>query len=237
TSGSSYVNFGWALTPQPAAIPTDGSTLLVWVDGLPLGHPTYNQYRPDIATLFPGYANSDGAVGFFYLNPSTLSEGTHSLSWSVEDSLGRLNGIGSRYFSVEHPSGGVHTGTARRAPTMDVPTIDPPMQMLVHRGFAGTRETVHPDGEGGFFLKTEINQPLRIELGRSPQGIWSGLERVLGQPRPLPVGSRFDAQTGTFSWLPGPGFAGDFCLEFAASAGRVLCVRVRVKPGASGGGR
>jgi hypothetical protein len=32
-SGSSYVNFGWALTPQPKMIPTDGSTILVWVDG------------------------------------------------------------------------------------------------------------------------------------------------------------------------------------------------------------
>ncbi|HNX98860.1 MAG TPA: hypothetical protein PKK12_14385, partial [Candidatus Aminicenantes bacterium] len=29
TSGSSYVNFGWALTPQPGTIPTDGST--IWV--------------------------------------------------------------------------------------------------------------------------------------------------------------------------------------------------------------
>jgi hypothetical protein len=38
-SGSSYVNFGWVLTPLPNSIPKDGSTLQVWVDGVPLGHP------------------------------------------------------------------------------------------------------------------------------------------------------------------------------------------------------
>ncbi len=92
TSGSSYVNFGWALTPQPAEVPTNGSTINVWVDGVPVGHPTYDQYRADIATLFPGYANSDGAVGYFYLNPATLTEGAHTIAWSVEDSLSGSTG-------------------------------------------------------------------------------------------------------------------------------------------------
>jgi hypothetical protein len=32
--------------------------------------------------------------------------------------------------------------------------------------------------------------------------------------RPLPVGSTLDAETGTFYWLPGPAFAGDFRLVF-----------------------
>ena len=53
------MNFGWALTPQPATIPIDGSTISVYVDNVPVGHPIYNQYRSDIATLFPGYANSE----------------------------------------------------------------------------------------------------------------------------------------------------------------------------------
>jgi hypothetical protein len=38
------------------------------VDGVPLGHPTYNLYRSDIATLLPGYANSNAAVGLFVLD-------------------------------------------------------------------------------------------------------------------------------------------------------------------------
>jgi hypothetical protein len=40
-SGSSYINWGWALTPQPNYIPTDGSTINVWVDGVNIGHPYY----------------------------------------------------------------------------------------------------------------------------------------------------------------------------------------------------
>ena len=35
-SGSGYVVFGWALTPPAAAIPTDGSTIWVYVDGAAL---------------------------------------------------------------------------------------------------------------------------------------------------------------------------------------------------------
>jgi ELWxxDGT repeat protein len=101
-SGSAYNVFGWALTPQPGTIPTDGSTLQVYVDGVPLGHPTYDLYRSDIATLFPGYANSDGAVGLFVLDTTTLSNGIHTIAWAVTDDLGRSDGIGSRYFWVQN---------------------------------------------------------------------------------------------------------------------------------------
>ena len=54
-SGSAFVNFGWAVTPNPAnGIPIDGSTIWVYIDNAPVGHPVYNNYRADIATLFPG---------------------------------------------------------------------------------------------------------------------------------------------------------------------------------------
>ena len=99
-SGAAFVNFGWALTPQPGLIPTNGSTINVFVDGTPRGNPTYNQFRSDIATLFPGYANTDGAVGFFVLDTTALANGVHTIAWSVTDNLGRADGIGSRYFSV-----------------------------------------------------------------------------------------------------------------------------------------
>ena len=99
-SGSSYINFGWALTPQPKMIPTNGSTIWVWVDGVPLGHPVYNQYRSDIATLFPGYKNSNGAVGYYYLDTTKYANGVHTIAWSVRDDAGSESGIGSRYFTV-----------------------------------------------------------------------------------------------------------------------------------------
>ncbi len=107
-SGSGYLNFGWALTPRPNSIPVDGSTIGVWVDGQLLGHPVYNNYRQDIATLFPGYANSNGAVGLFSLDTTAYLPGDHTIAWSVEDSAGHVDGIGSRYFSIQ--SSGLSVG-------------------------------------------------------------------------------------------------------------------------------
>jgi hypothetical protein len=102
TVSGTIVNFGWALTPPPAAIPIDGHTLTVLIDGVPAGQPTYNQRRSDIETLFPGYANSTGAVGYFYLDTTTLANGIHTIMWLATDDQGRTDGLGSRYFWVQN---------------------------------------------------------------------------------------------------------------------------------------
>jgi hypothetical protein len=94
------VNFGWALTPEPAAIPINGSTITVYVDGVPIGHPTYNQPRQDIEDLFPNYANTNGAVGFFYIDTTKYSNGLHTIQWLVIDNQGHAQGLGSRYFTI-----------------------------------------------------------------------------------------------------------------------------------------
>jgi hypothetical protein len=111
-AGSAYVNFGWALTPQPNTIPTDGSTINVWVDGVPLGSPVYNKYREDVATLLPGYNNSDGAGGYFYLDTTAYMNGIHTIAWSVKDNAGNQDGIGSRYFTILNigSDGSKHSG-------------------------------------------------------------------------------------------------------------------------------
>ena len=77
------MNFGWALTENPFAIPFDGSTIFVYLDGVAVGHPVYNQFRSDIATLFPGLANSNGAVGFFYIDTTKLTNSVHTISWNA----------------------------------------------------------------------------------------------------------------------------------------------------------
>lgn len=101
-SGSAYVNFGWALTPPGKVIPTNGSTIWVYIDNQPVGHPVYNQYRVDIATLFPGYANSAGAVGYYYIDTTKLGNGLHTIAWSATDNEGVTGGIGSRFFTVQN---------------------------------------------------------------------------------------------------------------------------------------
>jgi hypothetical protein len=108
--------FGWALAAPGRFIPTDGSTIWVFVDGMPLGHPVYNLCRgamvagrcqDDIATLFPDRANSNGAIGYFMLDTTGLSPGRHSIAWSVTDDAGNTEGIGSRFFTVAPPNGNV----------------------------------------------------------------------------------------------------------------------------------
>jgi hypothetical protein len=106
-SGNAYLNFGWALTQNPNMVPLDASTITVVVDGQVIGHPIYNNFRADIATLFPGYMNSGGAVGYFYLDTTKLSNGVHTISWNVFDNVGHGDGIGSRYFNVFNSGSGM----------------------------------------------------------------------------------------------------------------------------------
>jgi hypothetical protein len=99
-SGSAYVNFGWLLTRNPSCIPIDGSTIDVVIDGVVVGHPVYNNPRPDISGLFPGLCNSTGAVGYFYIDTTRLANGVHTISWVARDTAGAATGMGSRYFIV-----------------------------------------------------------------------------------------------------------------------------------------
>ena len=97
------MNFGWALTPNPAnVIPKDGSTIWVFIDNQPFGHPVYNQNRSDISTLFPGLQNSNGAIGYYLIDTTKLTNGLHTISWTATDSAGNVQGLGSRFFDVEN---------------------------------------------------------------------------------------------------------------------------------------
>jgi DNA-binding beta-propeller fold protein YncE len=120
TVSGQLVMFGWVLTPGPAIVPTDGSTIAVRVDGQMVGRPTYNQCRgtngtnfpaagtcnDDVAALFgAGYRNiaeGSGAIGSFVLDTTTLTNGLHQIDWLVTDSLGRVQGIGSRLIYVQN---------------------------------------------------------------------------------------------------------------------------------------
>jgi hypothetical protein len=158
-SGNAYVNFGWALTQNPYVIPMDGSTITVILDGQAIGHPTYNQYRADIANFFPGLANSNGAIGFFYIDTTTLANGVHTISWNVFDNQGRGDGIGSRYFTV------LNAGNI--AVSNDEPVVV-------------------PSGAHGDTADVEIEELDRIEL---KLGATRGYLLVQGQRRLLPAGS------------------------------------------------
>ena len=101
-SGAAYVNYAWALTQAGKIIPFSGSTITVFVDGAPVGPASYNYYRSDIASFFPGLANTDGPAGFRIIDTTTLANGLHTIVWTVTDSGGATAGLGSRYFRVSN---------------------------------------------------------------------------------------------------------------------------------------
>jgi hypothetical protein len=219
-SGTDSVNFGWALTPQPALIPMDGSTITVVIDGVLVGHPVYNNFRSDIANLFPGYANSMGAVGFFHLNTTTLANGVHTISWNAFDNLGHGEGLGSRYFNV------TNTGVVvAAAPEDAIPDTAARQGVRVRHGLNVNRDPdpIFPDGDGGYSVTMEEVGHIELHLGAA-----TGSMLVAGEAQALPIGSTLKG--GVFYWQPGPGFLGGYTLQFDRKDGTNIPVRVNIVP-------
>jgi hypothetical protein len=239
-SGTDFINFGWALTPQPKTIPFDGSTIHVFVDGVPLGNPTYNQYRPDLATLFPGYNNSNGAAGYFRFDTTQFANGVHNIAWSVRDDQGSIDGIGARYIEIQNLGGGTAAvmGVAKKAGIEDISgtlkikaILETPDSHKV-LGSRALRDNARPkvslDSSGGKILRIEIEEIERIVLGFE---ITAG-NGILGwgqnEDQELPIGSSLDHLNKKFYWIPGPGFLGTHVLHFAASDGTFRSLPVTV---------
>jgi hypothetical protein len=238
-SGNAYINFGWALTPLPGTIPIDGSTITVWVDGIDVGHPTYNQYREDIATLFPGYNNSNGAVGYFYLDTTPYDNGTHTIQWTVTDNNQNTDGIGSRFFTVNNTlrsAGGLRRlSEGQRAAPFGIPVslrecLRQPLEMMVdastpvlfRRGFDldNDYEQLFAGQNGSIDIAVNPLERLEIQLWpdedsrRNGTTRYEGYSMIANRIGPLPTGSTLDKDNGVFYWMPGPGFLGTFELIF-----------------------
>jgi hypothetical protein len=178
--GSNFVNFGWALTPLPNTIPGDGSTINIWVDGVPLGNPVYNRYRSDIAGLFPGYNNSNGAGGHFYLDTTPYENGVHTIAWSVKDDAGNIDGIGSRYFTIQN-LGGTASGKTQSAgrndqgvsfktPDISKIPVDYSNPVKVIKGYDQNIEPQHiyPDNSGDITIEIKELERVEIHFKRAP---------------------------------------------------------------------
>jgi hypothetical protein len=234
-SGSAYFNWGWALTPLPNTIPKDGSTIRVWVDGVSLGSPVYNLYRKDIATLFPGYNNSSGAVAYYLLDTLHYEDGLHTIAWSVKDSAGNQDGIGSRYFNVMNTA--QYSGTAM-IDTLGTFGVEPGIDYLVEapadfsspvyirKDYPVNRpfQRVFPGDCGDIVIEIKETQRLEIHLQEiagpaedkesTGWGNWRGYLASGNELKKLPVGTTFDMSRGIFYWQPGPGFIGEYRFVF-----------------------
>jgi hypothetical protein len=241
-SGNTYVNFGWALTPLPKTIPTDGSTINVFIDGVAIGRPTYNQFRSDISTLFPGLNNSNGPVGFLSINTFAYSDGVHTISWSVTDNQGSAEGIGSRYFTIKNlTSMAVGEPRTGEASLRIAPDQARQRGIALRRGYdeSAPFEPVEADREGVHTVRAAEMARLVIDLGDGARHTGPGLSYegyvANGQERgPLPIGSTLDRERGIFSWQPGPGFIGTYDLMFertnASGVIEQIAVRIELQP-------
>ena len=240
-SGTNFENFGWALTPTPNMIPSDGSTISVIVDGVAIGNPEYGIYREDIARIFPGYMNSEGASGRFILDTTAFSNGVHTIAWLVVDDNGNQDGIGSRFFSILNTGGSTSSSTQATAtpamkrdnhfPTSSMRDLTDDMSPLVmHRNINlnGGKTVFNRPGDDVFMVPMVETGLIRLEL--TPDALpvqFTGYMQVNDQLRPLPIGSTLDGKHGIFYWQPGPGFLGDYDLVFV-DLQRRLRKRVRI---------
>jgi len=215
-SGNKFINWGWILTPPPNAIPIDGTTINVWVNGINLGNPIYNIYRSDIATLFPGYANSEGATGYFYLDTTAYKDGVHTIQWTVTDNSGNSQGIGSRYFSVKNSANRKQKQANdssirpealgnRLKPDLSRIPIDYSDPVGIKKGYGQNIEMqeIYPDENGMITIEIHQLQRLEIHFFQSKVNLSS-----------LPIGSSFAPEQNIFYWQPGPGFLGEHQLNF-----------------------
>jgi hypothetical protein len=240
--GGGFINWGWVLTPRPNRIATNGSTINVYVDGVKLGHPTYNIYRADIAGLFPGYANSNGAAGYFSLDTTAFTDGVHTIQWVASDNAGNTDGIGSRYFTIQN-SNGTSRGQGGLPPCLNSPPCSslplPPDKNLpgdypirVKKGYNTTihAQTIYPDEHENITIEIKELERVEIHFSEGTRGLapllqWTGCQVVNRQLRQLPIGSTLDRKNGVFCWQPGPGFIGEYQLVFFAGDKRGMFTR------------
>ncbi|MCP5045780.1 MAG: hypothetical protein GY940_01310 [bacterium] len=260
SSGNKYRNNGWALTPQPNTIPTDGSTINVYIDGVAIGKATYNLFRSDIAGFFPGYNNTNGSWGYFDIDTTGYSNGTHTIQWSVADNANNSDGIGSRFFVVKNvasdsaadgqaiapkpnmpmPPAGLSKGILEAELHNIGPDYSQPIRMKKGYGQQEPAIEVYPGEDGTLNLDMNELDRVRLNLDSEHESMlnteryYSGYMLVNGELRRLPIGSTLDAQNGIFYWQAGPGFLGQYQLIFFITEnGQTLKkeVRLNILPG------
>jgi hypothetical protein len=256
-SGSSYVNFGWALTPQPKFVP-HGSGVMVAIDGAFIGSPGCFSPRADITSGFPGFTNTPEAVRCFIFNTNTHSNGLHNIGWFVTDDAGAQDGVGSRFFRIFNTGSGAGLlpaadGTEPRLadawtvfPDLGRPmasmtaSVDPVTPLRLARGAATGEEAtteVSPDRTGVRVISIAELERIEVHLP-TVAGPYAAYQVVRDELRRLPIGSSFDAATGIFYWWPGPGFLGRYEFVFVTATGTAaatsLRMRVAIRPGQTG---
>ncbi|HUR22200.1 MAG TPA: hypothetical protein VMZ90_15395, partial [Vicinamibacterales bacterium] len=270
TTSSSFANFGWALTPDTNAvadgtdifIPANGSTMTVFIDGVPTALVAYNQCRgtvgnppppgvfcnDDVSNIFGNttpqpalqarssnptkFRNLDAgraAIGAYVIDTTGYSNGLHSIAWSVSDSAGRNEGIGSRNFRVVNGVSDVFSADPELVVRMN--PVGPDLGAAVRSLDALERLRPLVPSRVGWDQRTALApaavrqgiarvtargfERVEIALPRPMSGYtWDGYLVQHGRLMPLPPGSLLDSMRGRFTWQTVPGYLGDYELMF-----------------------
>lgn len=242
-SGSRYVNWGWAVTPLPNMIPTNGSTIEIYVDSMPLGQPyEYNVPNPDVKKQFPDVKNADGPTAYLHIDTTEYENGIHTISWTVTDDAGNRDGIGSRYFTVRNTGSDARSAASSLDETQ-VQSVEMPKRRFVTKQgayryvdeIAGIAPAVNRVGvKRGYHdefghdmvepvgsydpaviqLRENDRVQLNLNEGSTEQYTYTGYMVVGSKLTKLPVGSYLDNASGQFGWQVGPGFVGCYKMVF-----------------------
>lgn len=181
------------------------------------------------------YRNLDtdrGAIGFYVMDTTLLTNGVHTIGWAVFDSASRNDGIGSRFFTVVNGGGGSAGATESVKEALERPGVT--------RGRAGDLRSYGPSSlrvssRTGFDLRAPMRE-LRPDADDVRKIVISALGRAelsLGAPvsgaylvangelRDLPIGASLDPTTGAFAWAPPPGYFGTYHLVFVVGDARL----------------
>ena len=242
-SGAAYNVFGWVLSRTNRADPPGGGSVIVQVDGVTVGSPGGWTARPDLTGLFPGFPGISTALAVFGLNTASLTNGLHTIQWVATDNMGRVEGIGSRFFTVSNGAGAM-TAAGTMAAAGEAPAqaavraanleaiADAPLDsgaIVGRRGWdlAAPYQAFAAGGSGRVVVRSEeVN---RVELRLGPAEHYSGHLRTSEGLSPLPIGSHLDATTGVFTWAPGVGFVGAYDLVFVRWNGATAVARHEVR--------
>ena len=243
-SGTDYRNQGWVLTPQPNQIPVNGSTISVYIDGQKIGTTHYNVHRPDIATLFPGYANSNGALAYYNFDTTEYESGVHTIQWVARDNAGNSDGIGSRYFAIQNSgynretsgtaaqAGGISFGNAwHKAEALSGIPQDETGPVEVSTGTNGNRKptAVFPAEDGVIHISIPQDQLLVVDLKLPTAQAHYAYMEVGEALRLLPPGASLDRAKGILYWLPGPAAFGKYSLVLVSQDNTGNCIKKRIQ--------
>ena len=173
------------------------------------------------------------ALGVFTFDSRTLTNGIHTIAWSVTDNMGSRGGVGSRYFTVANASASTAASTAasmaygERATAAVAQVATTPL--VGRHGFELDAPWRNYRANSAGVVVVQSEELDRIELYTQAT---SGSLVTANGLRHLPIGASLDA-AGVFTWQPGAGFVGSYDFLFTGPAGERQ-VRVVLNPKGSG---